>query len=77
MTSFFYQLKGQLTIGNGLTVMLILAFILNRYQKRKLAKSSCKVRYNFRLFCNILNVIRFFNQLFVASSPQILTTLSK
>ena len=39
ITSFLYNLKGQATLLNGLIGLLILAYILSRYQKRKLAKT--------------------------------------
>lgn len=37
MISFLYDLKGQATVVNGLIILLITAFICNRYQKRKIA----------------------------------------
>jgi uncharacterized SAM-binding protein YcdF (DUF218 family) len=37
MISFFYDLKGQATVLNGIAILLFFAFILNRYKKRKLA----------------------------------------
>jgi uncharacterized SAM-binding protein YcdF (DUF218 family) len=37
MLTFLYNLKDQATVLNGLFVLLILAYIFNRYQKRKLA----------------------------------------
>ena len=39
MLSFLYNLKGQVTLLNGLIGLLILAYIFNRFQKRKLAKT--------------------------------------
>lgn len=37
MISFLYDLKGQATVFNGLLLLLITAFIFNRYRKRKVA----------------------------------------
>jgi uncharacterized SAM-binding protein YcdF (DUF218 family) len=37
MLSFLYNLKGEVTVLNGLAVLLILAYIFSRYKKKKLA----------------------------------------
>ena len=52
MIAFLYNLKGQATIQNGLIALLILAYIFNRYQKRKLAKFFLGISILLFLLCS-------------------------
>jgi len=52
MISFLYNLKGQATVLNGLIILLILAFVFNRYQKRKVALSLLSISILIFLLCS-------------------------
>lgn len=52
MLSFFYNLKGQFTVFNLLVLLLLMAFIFNRYQKRKLATLLLSISIVLFLICS-------------------------
>ncbi|MEP7109910.1 MAG: ElyC/SanA/YdcF family protein [Ferruginibacter sp.] len=52
MNSFLFDLKGQATVHNGLLIILILAFILNRYKKRKTAMFLLSISIIIFLLCS-------------------------
>jgi uncharacterized SAM-binding protein YcdF (DUF218 family) len=52
MSSFLYNLKGQATVLNGLITILILAFVLYRYKRRKIAKLLVGVTILIFLLCS-------------------------
>lgn len=52
MASFFYNLKGQVTVFNLLAILLLLAFVFNRYKKRKIARLILSVSIVLFLFCS-------------------------
>ena len=52
MISFLYDLKGQATILNGLIILLILAFVFKRYQKRKPAILLLSISILIFLLCS-------------------------
>lgn len=52
MGSFLYNLKGQVTVLNLLVLFLILAFVLNRYKKRKPALFLLSVAIVLFLLCS-------------------------
>jgi uncharacterized SAM-binding protein YcdF (DUF218 family) len=52
MIAFLYNLRGQVTVQNGLIALLILAYIFNRFQKRKLAKFCLGISIFLFLLCS-------------------------
>lgn len=52
MTSFLYDLKGQVTVLNGLIAFLIISYVLYRYKKRKAAISFAVIVVILFLLCS-------------------------
>ncbi len=52
MISFLYDLKGQATVGNGILLLMILAFIFYRFKKRRIAISVVGISVILFLACS-------------------------